>query len=627
MVTRYVNTASSPGGDGTTNATSGDSRAFASLNEAEAALPSSFSDSWRIVCEGQAADTAAVSFSGYDTTASHSVEVWADPAATYGRHDGKWNENKYRLVVSVSGTNAIYLYYCGQVNLTGIQARNTHSSGDSGIRVLLLGSRTTTIDSCLFSSGGNLGWAAVVLGDHPTTSIYRIRNSVFVSNLASGDYSVGIYDNGSTTVYLDNCVLVSSRTGGFGYKRTSASGAQLRNCYASGAGGAYSGSGYYTLTNCASADTTGSAGLQGIAYSTSSGAKFTSITVDAEDFHIQAGSALIDAGSDLSGDFSTDIDGQTRSGTWDIGIDEIAGGDPDPITGTIAASIAAPTASATAALAFTGTVAASIGAPTATATASLEFTGAAAVSIPAPTSAASASLGFSGTITASVPAPTASASGSLEFSASAAASIAAPTATAQALLEFTGTAAASIGAPTCAATAETLVSYLATVAVSIPAPTCAAEATYTPLAITGAIAASVPAPTCQATATADVPAIEGEIAASVPAPGASATAALAFSGTAAGAIPAPTASASGTLLFEGAIAAQIGAPTAAAEGTYTPLAIAGAIVASIAAPRCAAAATNSAAPAGSTRAMLSISATAKAMSAITGGARTMEVIQ
>jgi len=45
-----------------------------------------------------------------------------------------------------------------------------------------------------------------------------------------------------------------------------------------------------------------------------------------DDFHLKSGSVLIDAGADLSSDgylnFSDDIDGDNRSGTWDIGADE-----------------------------------------------------------------------------------------------------------------------------------------------------------------------------------------------------------------------------------------------------------------------------------------------------------------
>jgi hypothetical protein len=78
------------------------------------------------------------------------------------------------------------------------------------------------------------------------------------------------------------------------------------------------------MTTCASSDATGSAGLQNIAANTTN---FTNVTAGSEDFHLPAGSALIDVGTDTSGDaaplnFTDDIDGVTRTGTWDIGADE-----------------------------------------------------------------------------------------------------------------------------------------------------------------------------------------------------------------------------------------------------------------------------------------------------------------
>ena len=60
-----------------------------------------------------------------------------------------------------------------------------------------------------------------------------------------------------------------------------------------------------------------------------------------DDYHLVSGSALIGAGTDLSGSFTTDIDGDTRS-SWDIGFDEFVsaggGGTASPIDSTHAHS-------------------------------------------------------------------------------------------------------------------------------------------------------------------------------------------------------------------------------------------------------------------------------------------------
>ncbi len=54
---------------------------------------------------------------------------------------------------------------------------------------------------------------------------------------------------------------------------------------------------------------------------------FISSTSGALDLHISEGSNAADMGSDLSAIFTGDIDGEERSGTWDIGADEIVSGD------------------------------------------------------------------------------------------------------------------------------------------------------------------------------------------------------------------------------------------------------------------------------------------------------------
>src|SRR5688500_12960810 len=99
MATRYVNTASTPGGDGTTNATVGANRAYASLSEWEGARNAVLSEVEEVICEGSAADTAALTIVGWTTSAANYISIRTDTA---GRHDGKWNTSKYRLYVENS---------------------------------------------------------------------------------------------------------------------------------------------------------------------------------------------------------------------------------------------------------------------------------------------------------------------------------------------------------------------------------------------------------------------------------------------------------------------------------------------------------------------------------------------
>lgn len=119
--TLYVNTASTAGGTCTTNATTGADRACATLSEAESKLPADITAAggadagvWTIMCEGQAADTQAVTFQGTVTDATHYIVVTTDPDATYGRHQGMWSDTKYRLypanATALSINNDDYVY-------------------------------------------------------------------------------------------------------------------------------------------------------------------------------------------------------------------------------------------------------------------------------------------------------------------------------------------------------------------------------------------------------------------------------------------------------------------------------------------------------------------------------------
>ena len=135
-VQRYLNTASTAGGDGTTNATSGGTRAFASQSEAEANMGGSATDDYILDCCGSTADTTAViiDFPTNLTTGTFLVRGnRSDPAGFY-------NGN---LVIStshyyLSQSSAFYCIRIQEANVTidGIQVGQGRSSGgvNDGLR-------------------------------------------------------------------------------------------------------------------------------------------------------------------------------------------------------------------------------------------------------------------------------------------------------------------------------------------------------------------------------------------------------------------------------------------------------------------------------------------------------------
>lgn len=316
---RYVNTNNSVSGDGTTNETdgSGDS-AFVSLLAAINSLPSTLIDQVTIYCDGTAADTSDVNQTPWDfeTTATFYLLVTTQGAA---RHNGIWSTSKYRL--TATNRNVLYnntpahIRFDGlQVHLTvsdangyiavkGTNANQTAANVDTRISNMMIRATLTSGTAIGIENrpwdGGTTGvvscWNNIVFdctqganGDVPGSDS-RYWNNTFVDN------TYGMVDDEGTMVAINN--LVSGATIGFV--------------------GTFDGTSNYNAED----DGNGAPGANSL-----SAATFTFVNEAADDFHLQSGSDGVNDGvSDPgAGMFSDDIDGQARTGSWDIGADEFA---------------------------------------------------------------------------------------------------------------------------------------------------------------------------------------------------------------------------------------------------------------------------------------------------------------
>lgn len=331
LITRYVDADSTAGGNGTTNSIipADPNRAYVSLNAWEAAEQQNLTDGGgdiaECICEsngvGHTADTSALAINGWTTAVGNYITIYTSAAA---RHDGKWNTGKHRLVVPNTSIMDIYEDY---VRLDGLQIATTFptSSANHGIIAESGLSGSIYVSNTIVWGHGNAAyyqtgilalsgtvniWNVIICGLHPSLALVR-----------------GVNVDGATAD------IYSTTVGGGSVGIRRASGTVIcKNTYAGGATTCYSGT--ITMTTCASSDATGSPGLTGIAYDTDT---FVNVGAGTEDLHLAADglSPLQDVGTDTSGDpaplnFTTDIDGQTRSGTWDVGADEYvaAGGAP-----------------------------------------------------------------------------------------------------------------------------------------------------------------------------------------------------------------------------------------------------------------------------------------------------------
>lgn len=303
-MTDTVKTVKSSGGD------------YSSLSSWESGQQKSITAGNREIADCYAfQDTTAVTISGWTVPSGAEIIV---RAATGEQHTGLRGTG-YRLVVNTAFvTLTVSQNY---VTFNGIAIRGTYSSAGSGSETV----RCNSIQSLRFLN-------CLIESELPDAEALRIdvsdssgRDAVVVNSIinatSSSTQALGI--GGQVRVY--NCAVVNGGNGyaAYGYNVGNNS-LSLKNCYLHrGTGTNVWGLGYGSATfttgrHSTSQSITGSTGST--SYNTSN---FTNVTGGSEDFTLPSGSALIDVGTDLSGDsayaFSTDIIGTTRSGTWEVG--------------------------------------------------------------------------------------------------------------------------------------------------------------------------------------------------------------------------------------------------------------------------------------------------------------------
>ena len=292
----------------------------------EATNLSSAGDNHVVTCENFEDDTA-FNISGFTTSASSNIVIQAETAHL---SCGDYLENAYRLTTSSTVAGKIG---DNHVHLIGLTLRKENDDDNYSAACAPIGSATSAIvEKCILLNEEDTtsGASPAAIRNSGNTHIEAtFRNCVAISKrrgfntLANGDWT------------LDNCTIIAGTNG------TQISGNNdvvARNCYVKGGSGDDWASAI-TTTTCASSDSSGDTGLTSIAYST---ANFVSVTAGSEDLRLVVGAAdLIGGGTDLSSDFTDDIDGTTRS-SWDVGADEFesAGEVKDLTTAAITANAA-----------------------------------------------------------------------------------------------------------------------------------------------------------------------------------------------------------------------------------------------------------------------------------------------
>jgi hypothetical protein len=264
-------------------------------------------------------DTTPVAIDGWTTDATRYITITVPPAE---RHDGKWNANKYRLSSTADEGFTLKLASYTvieflQVTMPDHANRTSYANAISGVAVtgciirnnVIKKGNSRTISDC----GG-------ITFNSSCTGYNHIINNIIYDFIGTGCSGLALnWDTNRASGLVANNTLVDCTYGsrsesGFHHNNIAQGCTDGYDCWQTGD---------YNISNVAG-DTDAN-----ISPSYRQGLATTVSFVDAanDDFHLASGDTYAkDHGSDLSGDsryaFNYDIDGQTRSGSWDIGADE-----------------------------------------------------------------------------------------------------------------------------------------------------------------------------------------------------------------------------------------------------------------------------------------------------------------
>jgi hypothetical protein len=255
--------------------------------------------------------TNASTGTGYTTSSSYYINIVVPTAE---RHDGKWNTSKYSLAASVSNYGLLEIYEA-YTRLTGLQISVTGTSDDDRSGIRIDGAGYCLIDKCIIRRASSSHICQGIRFGNASSLYCDIRNT-YIYGFNVGAWYAGIScDDASSNIKIQNCTISGNYYGINGNSHV------VTNCAVFNNSDDFYGT--MTISYCASDDGDGSNAVN-ISPGATEADDWANAFVDYAngDFHVKnTSSVLYNAGNDLSGTFTDDIDGDTRS-QWDIGADE-----------------------------------------------------------------------------------------------------------------------------------------------------------------------------------------------------------------------------------------------------------------------------------------------------------------
>jgi len=324
-IIRFVNTASTSGGNGKTNDTVGVGRAYSSLNEWEAAEQRDLTtgpDTMKVFCDGVTADVANFKIDGWTTGQDAYIHILTTQD---NRHNGIFDTTKYRLTVTQSG---------GDDKRGALQVIESHVRIE-GLQITTDNSNTNIIDCIEFDAGGSAGgvrWFAsycIFKSDNPSNGHHKGISIEDVSNGRAFIFNNIIYDlpgpfgfgiragDAGMTSFMYNNTIINSDTGiSVANGTMTVKNNIIQDCGSACYIGTFDVASTSNLTDDSTGPQSGPEFFDSLAFADSA----------SDDFHLAvADTSKTSGGIDLSADvdiaFSDDIDLDTRS-VWYVGADE-----------------------------------------------------------------------------------------------------------------------------------------------------------------------------------------------------------------------------------------------------------------------------------------------------------------
>jgi len=256
-------------------------------------------------------DNSVVTISGWTTSPTNYIRIYTTPEA---RHNGKWDTGAYMLGDGLTHGRMISIVE-NYVKVEGIQIYTSNWGNDYGIYVT--GIESSISNNILKGKSGGATLMFFYADANGITGNQKIWNNILYNSGGEGIYS---YD--SASIY-SNTVYNTSLVGIYGYNFPAGKVILKNNivqnttdCYQGGFGFASD----YNICNFNDVDTSNNIFTGGV-----SSVNFVNSSIG--DFHLSSlDTSALNRGIGLSSDsnlaFTNDIDGQIRTGTWDIGADE-----------------------------------------------------------------------------------------------------------------------------------------------------------------------------------------------------------------------------------------------------------------------------------------------------------------